>query len=223
MEHQGIRSKEQGASILALGNFNPAIFHPVWFSTNNLIRQQEAEESNVKIIHPDVTVIDVNWFLLEVIKDRFTINTRDASKFYPLRDLVSGVFTILEHTPVHSLSFVRFFHVAMESEEEWNACGNFWAPKDAWHKVIQNPGMRVLAIEGKRIESKANSIRVKIEPSQKIKYGVYLEILESYNAPDKENRNESLLFFLNMLKESWPGFLTYCDETLQYLLHIYKG
>lgn len=41
-----------GSSIVVLGSFNPAIFHPLWFKINQLIRPEEADSAKLEVTHP---------------------------------------------------------------------------------------------------------------------------------------------------------------------------
>ena len=100
------QSDRQRMSIVALGSFNPAIFHPVWFARHKLIRDAEAEESKLKVMCPEITVVESEWFALQVTAERFSLETSDPRKFLPLRDLVTATFSILEHTPVGTVPTV---------------------------------------------------------------------------------------------------------------------
>ncbi len=102
----------QGVSIVALGSFNPAIFQPAWFSSNNLIRAEEAREANIQIIQGDVAIFSTEWFSIQVTHERFSLDTRDPSKWLPMRDLVIGTFTILSHTPVRAVGTTAISTIA---------------------------------------------------------------------------------------------------------------
>lgn len=67
--------KIQAVSIVLRGQFNPAMFHPVWFASQNLIRPQEAESADVKIIHANLAVFDVEWLQVSITPDRFIVAT----------------------------------------------------------------------------------------------------------------------------------------------------
>lgn len=119
-----------GASIVILGSFNPGIFHPLWFKTNELVRPQEADNANLKVIVPDVAEFSVDWFSLNVLRNHFQVRTTDSAHFGPIRDLVLGSFHILEHTPVRAIGLNRDMHFKMESEEKWHGFGHLIAPKE---------------------------------------------------------------------------------------------
>ena len=223
MSSEQIRTDMQGASIVALGRFNPTIFQPIWFSTNGLIRKEEADEAEIQVIHKDISVISTKCFSLQVMTDRFTISTTDASMFYPLRDLVRSVFVILEHTPVKAFGFNHFIQVDMTSEENWHAFGNHYAPKQSWMQIVENPGMRSLTIEGKRQGAQEGRIQIKIEPSSKIPHGVSIHSNEHYDIPDEKILTEAMSFFYDKLQNEWPGYLEYGKNVTQHLLKVYKG
>jgi hypothetical protein len=93
-------AKFETLAIVAMGSFNPAIFHPAWFSGQGLIRKEEFETAKIEIVHRDVCHFAVEWFSLQVTGDRFAMQTGDPAKSQSLRDLVMATFTILEHTPI---------------------------------------------------------------------------------------------------------------------------
>src|SRR5437867_1304432 len=89
----------EGVSIVLRGNFNPSIFQPAWLASHSLLRRQEADAAKINVIHPELTSFTAEWLILEVTKDRFGAATIHQAHAEPLRDLVLGVFTLLEHTP----------------------------------------------------------------------------------------------------------------------------
>jgi hypothetical protein len=222
MADREIRPAVQGASIVALGSFNPAIFQPLWLSGNNLIRKEEAEDAEIKIIHRDVTIFSAKWFSLQVTRDRYSVDTEDPTTYQPLRDLVLGTFKILEHTPVRAFGLNRYQHVRMASEEEWNAFGDRYVPKELWRPILDKPGMRALVVEGKRKGSTANQMQVKIEPSRKVHPGVFIHMNEHYDIPDDLSPMDAIAFFLETLQSSWDDFFSYLQQVSDHLLAAYK-
>lgn len=221
-----------GFSIVALGSFNPAIFQPLWFSDNNLIRHEEAENlvrpentGNAKlgIIHPDVSVFSTEWFSLQVTDNRFCVETADPTKSQTLRDLVQGTFRILEHTPIHAFGFNGNYHFRV-SNEDWHDFGHHYAPKDSWNGILTDPGMRSLIIEGTRENCKAERLQIRIEPSPNVHPGVYVQVNQHYRVSgDQEtSTKDRMVEFLHTLKDSWDDFAAYCDRACKHLLTQYK-
>jgi len=217
-----IRPEVQGVSIVALGSFNPAIFQPLWFSGNNLIRKEEAEGAEIKVIHNDVTIFSAEWFSLQVTGDRYSVDTGDPTKYQPLRDLVLGTFKILEHTPVRAFGFNRYQHIRMASEEEWRAFGDYYVPKGSWGRILDKPEMRALIVEGKREGSTANQMQVKLEPSRTVDPGVFIHLNEHYDVPKGQSPVDAISLFLEKLQSAWDDFISYWQHVSDHLLAAHK-
>ena len=93
------RTEIEGASVILLGKFNPAIFQPVWLGVNNLIRAEEAERATIDVINPQVTSFSAEWLRIQVLADRFQATTADPAHYQALRDIVLSIFQLLEYTP----------------------------------------------------------------------------------------------------------------------------
>ena len=170
----------QGTSIVLRGSFNPAIFHPSWFASNGLIRRQEAEAAKVEIVHPKVAVFSAEWLQVNIAEDRFQVATTQEPFYEALRDLVSGVLDLLSHTPLSAMGLNRDFHYGLQSEAAWHGVGHRLAPKQDWEDVLEEPGMSSLTMQGKRPDHLEGYIRVKVEPSAQVKYGVYVNVNDHY-------------------------------------------
>jgi hypothetical protein len=221
MNGNGATPEVQGISIVARGSFNPAIFQPRWFSSHNLIRDEEAAvaEEKLEIIHRDLTFFSVEWLTLKVNGDGFVLETLDPGKSHALRDLAIGTFTILEHTPIDAFGLNTHRHYRMEDEETWHAFGNHFAPKQSWRNIIRDPGMISLTINGTRENCSADGLQVKVEPSTQVHPGVFIQVNEHYQLnKDKEaSQRDRMMKFLRNLQESWDPFLSYCDVVSNHL------
>ena len=138
----------EGASIVMIGSFNPAIFQPQWLGAQQLIRAEEADNAKITTIQPQVADFSTEWFQLQVLQQRFMMITTDPRQYGPLRDLVMGMFAILAHTPVSRLGINRHFHFATPSIEVWHGIGHRLAPKAPWHEIMKVPGLRFSAHGG---------------------------------------------------------------------------
>jgi hypothetical protein len=213
-----------GLSIVARGSFNPAIFQPRWFSSNNLIRDEEADQATIEIIHTRAAIFSTEWFSLQVTDDRFSVETRDPTKVQPLRDLAIGTFKILEHTPIEAFGLNGHYHFRMKSESEWHAFGHHYAPKESWGTILDKPGMRSLTMEGKREDCIADHVRVKIEPSVQVHPGIYVHVNQHYRLEEDDGATPADLIarFVTTVQQDWDGFTAYCDSVSRHLLSSYS-
>ncbi len=194
----------QGATIVLRGPFSPAIFHPMWFAAHDLIRSQEAEAAKVQIIHPDAAAFTAEWLQLNVTQDSFQAGTSQEAYYEALRDLVIGVLNLLSHTPLRVMGLNHDFHFGLPSEDTWHSVGHRLAPKRDWEDVLQQPGMLSLTMEGKRPDHLEGYIRVKVEPSARAEYGVYVEVNDHYQLKSDDARAETR-DAVQILAEQWAA------------------
>ena len=176
------------SAIIALGAFNPAIFSPDWLERNNLLGKEDAEaarEHKSLVVSHQVTVFETEWFAIQVLENQFSLTSKGALS-PAFQDLAVGILTLVPHTPVTAIGLNFMGHYRLNSESDWHKFGDVIAPKKIWKELFQEdkyePGIADLTMliqEGQRgQEIKSGDQRhISIQPSSKIKYGVFL----SYN------------------------------------------
>jgi len=207
----------EGLNIVFFGAFNPAIFVPLWFSNNNLIRKEEAENAKIKIIAQQAAIFNTDWFSLSVLADRYTILTEKSSHFEVLKDLVKGTFQLLCHTPVQKMGINWIYHFKMNSEEEWHAFGDKLAPKELWKKIFSKPGMRRIEIQDIKVGGYPGLINVLIEPSSRLsKYGILMRINDHFDI-DKIEDNKGFMTIVDKFEEIWKNSKIEAEKIVQSL------
>jgi hypothetical protein len=212
----GISPDIDGAAVVLLGSFNPAIFQPAWFKASELLSGPEADSAEVKIIHAALTEFSTDWLQVSVIRDRFTLQTLNPAHFEQIQDLTVGIFQLLEHTPVTAMGLNRDMHFRIESEDRWHAIGDHLAPKEIWSEKLEGigsrdkPGLRSMVIEGYPPGKKTSVFNVRIEPSVKIQPGLDVGC----------NRHYKIEEFQNSLKALMEELVSAWSESLDYALDI---
>jgi hypothetical protein len=156
------------SSIICVGSFNPAIFHPAWLQSRGLIQKTEEEAAEVKLVSPDATEFKIKWLQIQVLRDRFSAATDTPDDSMLLRDLVIGAFKFLEHTPVKWVGLNRHVHFQLDSVDDWHHVGHVLAPKKIWREYLTEPGMGVLSMKDVKPGHKnktAAEINVQVNPS----------------------------------------------------------
>lgn len=207
----------EGFTIVLVGSFNPAIFHPLWFANNGLLPEVEAQAAKSHMVSPEITIFETEWFGIQVTQERFAIDTADPTKTGSFRDLVLGTFAILEHTPITAMGLNCDRHYRMASDADWHLVGDYYVPKSSWSELFDETprvGMRSLTIQGNRAVSGASRIYIKLEPSVKFQPGVYIGINQHYKLVEDEAGPEvnGLLQLFSILKEPWTEFLSYREK-----------
>jgi hypothetical protein len=151
-------------SIVVIGEFNPTIFQPAWFGTQELIRQGEADAATVEIVHRDVSIFTTEWLRVQVTRDRLHVQTERESDFDALRDLVVGTLSLLRHTPTRVVGVNHDATIRFQDRDQYDNLGWRLSPRELWDEVLQRPGVALLQEQGERPDKYAGYIRVKVEP-----------------------------------------------------------
>jgi hypothetical protein len=177
----GLKTDAEGISLVLVGSFNPAIYHPEWFGRRGLIRDEEVKSATLEVVHNEITSQVIGSIKIQVRSDRFMASTANAGDYEVLRDLVEGTFKILPDTPIRMMGINFDAHYRMPSIEAWHALGHRLAPKELWTPILEKPGTVSLTIEGDR-DAKKGYLRVKVESSARIKngVGVYINVNDHY-------------------------------------------
>ncbi|MFH0825577.1 MAG: hypothetical protein V2B18_22715 [Pseudomonadota bacterium] len=195
--------KLQGVNVVLRGNFNPPIFHPSWFALNGLLRDGETKEASIQIIHPSVAVFSAEWLEINVVQDRFEAATTQGSHFEALRDLVVGILTVLNHTPVRMMGINHTFVYDLQSEEMWHKAGHTLVPEKYWESLLDQPGMRSLTIEARRTDGLVGRILTRVEPSREHRFGLYCEINDHYEFDEGEKQPRGIDEATRVLMQKW--------------------
>lgn len=198
--------KERILNIVLRGDLNPHIFQPEWFVRQKLLGEKEGESAKVEIIHPEITVFNLDWLRFEVSRDRLVATTKDDRYHEVLRDLIIGTFTILSHTPLKMMGINSTFEYMINDEKTWHGIGDKIAPKDIWSKVMDTPGLRSLTIESKSIvkDSYRNIIRVSVTPTN-VKLGLRVHMNDHYEVAEAKDKILDSSEIVNILKGEWDN------------------
>lgn len=130
-------------SIVVVGELNPPLFHPLWFSKYELIKENEAQESiksnSIRLVHNDLTAFSLNWSSVEVNRNKWTISCTEKGYFEVIRDLASSTFHILKNTPVFAVGINYEGHYDFRSQERYDEFINNLKPSKSWNNAFSQP------------------------------------------------------------------------------------
>lgn len=191
MESYKLKSEE--ASIVFVGSFNPAIFHPEWLLRHQLITHDDVKGAKVEIIHVDISKFTLEWLAVDVFRHKFTIRTNDPSRFAPLKDLMISVFKILDHTPIKQLGINLTSTYEIDTEENWHKIGDTLVPKAIWEKSLpKRVGMTLLTVRSERSDSLEGDINVRISPIKEGFYGVDFSVNNHIKLQSDQEKEETI-------------------------------
>ena len=139
-------------SIVLLGSFNPAIFHPSWFHLNGIISKEVADIAEVNVVHPEVSSVSLGPLRLEVQQNRFHVQTEQAPEI-ALLDFVLRVFgDLLPHSQITQFGVNRLIYFRAKSTEKRTELGRLFAPTAPWGAF----GERIAASKGATVGGMTN-------------------------------------------------------------------
>jgi hypothetical protein len=209
--------KIQSHVIVLLGNFNPKIFQPAWFASHGLIKESEAEEAELRILHNDVVVFSLGWMDLEVTRERLVAKTSQEPYYEVIRDFVLGTFSLLRYTPITALGINLEYHFSVTDEEKWNNAGHRLAPKDVWLDVLERPGLLALAMQGQRSDGLKGFVRFDVQPSLAERPGLYFLVNNHFEIEKPESGNFADVT-CQILADRWKLCMNESEEKVYTLL-----
>jgi len=204
-------------SIVFIGDFNPIIVQPFWLASKKLIKEKEAVDINVELIHNELNRFDLGWANIEITKKRFEIRTSKEPYFETVKDLVLSIFSILSETPIEGLGINHIFHFALPNKVRYYEFGNKLAPLNKWEGVLHDPRVLQFEItEQVRRDKLPGYLRVKINPSdQNLQFGVSININDHYSLNQGENGRKGEL--VTRLRDNWTHSFNRADEIVDKL------
>jgi hypothetical protein len=215
-----LEPERQSYAIVVLGDFNPSIFQPLWFSLNGLVPEEEAKNADIAIVHKQIASFSIGKIQVQVDDSRLGLTTVESPQGPILRDLAIGTLSILEHTPLKAIGLNRDMVFAMQTDEAWHEVGNRLVPKKDWEQVFDLPGMRQVIVEGHRSDCSASRSQVRVQPSAN--HGVLIAVnqhyqLESEQRVEVRDRHREAI---RVLQDDWTSFATYARDAAEKLLHV---
>lgn len=207
-------------TVVLVGRFNPAIFHPMWFAINGLIGKKDAENAEVAVTHPEISQFRAGEITVLVETEKFSANCISAHHGL-VKDLVLGAFgQCLNHTPVTAIGINRLIHFDCGSFEVREKLGNILAPKEPWgewgSQMVGEPGMtaghggmdRLSMVQRRRPDRHSGHIQAEIRPSSiAIVNGVSMSVNDHYQL-EKEHAAGGCGKMLEVVEDRWEWSLS---------------
>ena len=217
MQEYNLESED--ASIVLVGSFNPAIFHPEWLLRHQLITQDDVKGAKIEIVHNDLSKFSLEWLGVDVLRNKFIVRTNDPSQFSPMRDLMISVFGILEHMPITQLGMNSRRTYKIDKEEHWHKVGDVLAPKMVWEESLpKRVGLTSLTVRSPRPDSLEGHVNVSISSFRSSFFGVNFDVNNHVELGANQEDGEKKYDVSMILAEHWDSSLDLatkiCETTL---------
>ena len=204
------------SSFVVVGDFNPAIFSPIWLERNKLIGEGDAakalegSEGRQCLISHQISNFETDWFTLQVVENQFTLTSRGALS-PALKDLAVGIFQLVSHTPVSAIGLNFTGHFKLASQKHYHEVGDLLAPKDIWDTLYPDAsaGLELLTIriqQGTRDKpaDTKDEKRITLQPFRSFKYGISLSFNDHHDVATVDvNELTSAEQVATIIDEQW--------------------
>ena len=225
-----IEPEISGVSVVLLGSFNPAIFTPAWFALHGLLPEHAADDADLQVAHPGLTVFSTEWLGLEVTTDRFVVNTQHEP-FIRVSDLAVRVFKeYLHHTPLKAIGINRDVHFRVADQDTRDQIGRKLAPTEPWGRWRDDleldsahGGMSSLTMSNTRPEGRppGGQVNVKVGPSVRIdngRTGVYVSINDHYAIGSADAKGRMQL--MGFLGDDFDSSIRRSDDIIDHIMSL---
>lgn len=205
-----------------VGSFNPAIVQPYWLAQKGIIRESEAQDVKVELIHNEFTRFSLDWVTLEVRQERFDVHCSQEPYFHIVKDMCIGIFKALRETPIKALGINHIWTCDLKTESKYYEFGNKLSPLSNFDFLDDARMILLEVIEVKRKDGMPGSRRIRIEPTDKASsiYGVSLNVNDHFIIkPDDSGQSGSVL---TLLKEQYETSKIQMSEIVVNLLSNLK-
>ncbi len=177
--------------LVFLGDFNPAVFHPFWLASKQLIQEEEATNAKIDIVMSELSRFQVGeWLNIEVSRSRCEFKTMKSPYFLPMKDLACNVFKILGETPITAVGINNIYDLSLKNEENYYRFGNALAPLSNWNDILDSPRLSQMMIVENQPKGEAGTKRINISPSAselKVNFGVNINVNNHFELSPNSN------------------------------------
>ena len=204
---------------MAIGSFNPAIFSPAWFSKQGLLPEGEADDAQVEAILPQAAKFRLDWLEVAVLPNRLSMSTTQPQNVRFLRDLITGTFQLLRHTPVSAFGINRDAHFKIEDADRIKEIGDALVPKGPFQEIMNEPKTLTVRLQGSRLDEHQGQHVITIEPSGLVTPGIYIGTNEHFDSADHEGV-DGADWMVQLIEEEWDNCLMRAEDAWHVVLSV---
>jgi len=213
-------------SVVFVGEFNPLIFQPYWLAHKNLIREEEASNAKVEVIHNEIVRYEISdWLFFEITRNRCLFRTSKNPYFGPMKDLTCDIFKILKETPIKSVGLNCMYDLALQTEKNYYKFGSELTNLSLFGSSLNDPRLLQIEIrEKERIGIEGASRRVRITPSDQLKNltkGVSVSVNNHFEVPQTNSINSASLA-IGFISDHWQSSIDESKQIIENLLEKFQ-
>ena len=228
------QSRLQNCSVVIIGNFNPVIFQPKWFSANGIISESDADSAQIEVVHSQLTSFRLGWLVLRVEDGRFVAEV-DQPPYVGLQDFVLKTFRdALSHTPCRQVGLNVRTRVSVPTFEQRDKIGRTLAPIEPWakwgecmdqappdspdHGGLLSQQMRIPRVR-ERGELRGN-IQVTVGPTNEVPRGVSVLVNSHFEIDEDSDQVVGVDPIMGSIERNFDGAICVADEITSHIISL---
>jgi len=221
------------AQLIVVGSFNPPIFSPEWLKSHGLIGSDDCDaaiQNDSYAITPEIARFETDWFSLQVVQNQFALVSKGAVT-PQLKDLLIGIFTIIDQTPVSAAGLNYIGQYKIPSRDAYHRIGDILAPKTIWAKFYsaennESLGLAELTIQvdsgirGNEVRATERVKKINLSVSPFVPHGVQMKF-NDHNPiiVDVKNRKNSAELLIDLVNNHWESSM---EESKKVFIGVLK-
>lgn len=192
-------------SIVLIGEFNPAMFHPEWFRRNNVLSAEEVDyatsqsnDSNL-IVTSHLTSFKTSQFIIKIEQKRFEI-VGYKEPYMMVSDFISKTFENLSGLDIRAYGYNFSAHYHIDTVSDYQRIGDNLAPKKYWKSLLgeeitgDDRKSGLITIQMQKIkENNDGHISILLQPSMMIKQGVFITCNDHTNVHEDDYDTDRII------------------------------
>lgn len=192
-------------SIVLIGDFNPAMFHPEWFKRNNIIPPEDVDvardqsQQNSIIVTPQLTIFKTSQLNIKVDQNRFEV-VADKEPFISVIDFATKTFDNLGGYIIKAFGFNYSAHYRVDDVSMLQRIGDNLAPKIYWKTLLgdeitgdnRRSGLTAIQMQKYKTDD-TGQYTVILQPSNFIRPGIFMSCNDHTNLSAENNLAENVI------------------------------
>ncbi len=190
--------------VVVIAPFSPRALQPLELRGLGVLSDEDVLEAEFDCLFEDLMTFRLPWMQATFETGRLVADT-DPSNPKPeaIRDFVVLLLRSTKIRGIKAIGINHDLHFPVSDEQVWHKVGHKLAPKeDLWDHVLDHPGMEGISVSGLRKDGKLGKMTVRVEPSRRLKFGIYVNVNDHFIA-DEASQEGSALWFSDLLQSSW--------------------
>lgn len=213
-----LKPAKVAATLVLVGPVNPVMFHPEWFKHNELLKAAEADDAELQVLSPNITMFKNDWLEVDIRPERIQLRTQQEPYFPVLRDLGLGILRCMPRVPFVQLGYNWEYFYKFQDAEDYHNLGHSLAPKEPWGDKMIKPGMVSLIMRSERADDWKGVKNYTVRPDLQSASGLEAIIAVNDHVTFEEDKPKTPARAIECIESYWEQSRLDFEEVASHLI-----